>query len=152
VSIEALLDSNVVIAAIIEGHEHHAASLTLMTGASREAFAIAAHSFAETYNTLTRRGELGPYRFSPREAWPALEAIRAMTALIGLTPAQTFEAVGAYAQSGGIGARIYDRLIGEVAVVHRIPVIVTWNVGQMRNLFPDLTVVTPKEFSKTSRG
>ncbi len=79
------------------------------------------------------------------EAWAALESVRAVTALVGLTAPQSFEAVRGYAQGGGIGARLYDRLIGEAAVAHDIPMIVTWNVRHMRGLFPGLRVVAPDE-------
>ena len=84
----------------------------------------------------------------PEEAWAALESVRSVTALVGLTPAQTFEATGRYARSGGIGARLYDRLIGEAAVAHGIRRIVTWNVSHMGSLFPDLDVRTPREVGR----
>lgn len=145
--IEALLDSNVLIAMLVEAHEHHGPSLDLVSvGATR--FAIAAHSYAEAYSALTRKGERAPFQLTPQEAWAALESVRAVTALVGLTAPQTFEAIRSYAQSGGIGARLYDRLIGEAAVAHGIARIVTWNVAHMRSLFPDLNVETPKEFGK----
>jgi hypothetical protein len=68
---------------------------------------------------------------------------------VGLTAAQTFDATRTFAQDGGIGARLYDRLIGEAAIIHEIPVIITLNIGHMRSLFPTLTVVTPKEFGES---
>lgn len=145
--IDALLDSNVLIAMLAEAHEHHAPSLALLAGASGLHFAVAAHSFAETYSTLTRRAEHAPFRFSSEEAWAALESVCAVTTLVGLTAPQTFDAIRSYARTGGVGARLYDRLIGETAVLNDIPAIVTWNVGHMRNLFPTLRVVTPAEGS-----
>ena len=145
--IEALLDSNVLIAMLVEAHEHHGPSLDLVSEGGTQ-FAIAAHSYAEAYSTLTRRGERAPFQFTPQEAWAALESVRAVTTLVGLTAPQTFEAIRGYAQSGGLGARLYDRLIGEAAAAHGIALIVTWNVGHMRSLFPNLNVETPKEFGK----
>jgi len=145
-TIDALIDSNVLIAILAEAHEHHAPSLDLLVDGRGAQFAIAAHSYAEAYNTLTRRGQRAPFQFTPEEAWAALESVRAVTGLVGLTAAQTFDAIRRYAQGGGIGARLYDRLIGEAAVVHAVPRIVTWNVGHMRSLFPDLTITTPKDF------
>ncbi len=53
---------------------------------------------------------------------------------------------GSRQRSGGIGPRLYDRLIGEAAVAHAIPRILTWNVGHMRGLFPNLVVTTPTDF------
>src|SRR5258707_4283597 len=116
--IDGLLDSNVLIALLAEAHEHHAASIALFLGETGFRFAIAAHSYAETYSVLTRRGGPAPFGFAPSEAWAALESVRAATDLVGLTPAQTFDAVRRYAGDGGVGPRLYDRLIGEAAVAH----------------------------------
>lgn len=145
--IDALLDSNVLIAMLVEAHEHHGPSLDLLVRDAATQFAVATHSYAEAYSTLTRRGERAPFQLTPEEAWAALESVRAVTVLIGLTAPQTFEAIRSYAQGGGIGARLYDRLIGEAAVAHNVPAIVTWNVGHMRSLFPNLRVGTPSEFA-----
>jgi predicted nucleic acid-binding protein len=143
---DALLDSNVLIAIVAEAHEHHPASLGLVIGGGSEEFAVAAHSYAEAFSTLTRRDKHGPFRFSATEAWAALESIRAITTLVGLSAGQLFDATRHHAQSGGIGARLYDKLIGEAALVHGIPALLTWNVGHMRGLFPDLIVSTPRQF------
>ncbi len=143
---EALLDSNVLVAMLAQGHEHHQPSLDLLLSEPPPRFAVCAHSYAEVYSTLTRRGEHAPFRFTPDEAWTALESVRAITTLIGLTPSQTFDAIRAYARTGGVGARLYDRLIGEAAALNDIKTIVTWNVGHMRGLFTALAVLTPREF------
>jgi hypothetical protein len=66
-------------------------------------FAVAAHSYAEAYSTLTRRGGPAPFGFAPAEAWAALESVRAVTDLVGLTAAQTFDMVRRYAGDGGVG-------------------------------------------------
>ena len=148
----ALLDSNVVIAMMVLEHPHHAASAALVTGGPVTRFAVAAHSFAEAYNILTRQGDRAPYRFAPADAAAALENLRSVTDLLGLTAARTFEGVRGYARAGGIGARLYDALIGEVAVAHGISAIVTWNVAHMSGLFPDLVVATPISFADVRLG
>jgi hypothetical protein len=89
---------------------------------------------------------MAPFGFSADEAWAALESVRAVTLLVGLTASQIFDATRRHAEDGGIGARLYDRLIGEAAIVHAVPVIVTWNTAHMRGLFPRTKVVTPKAF------
>ena len=137
-----------------EAHEHHAPSLALLTRPTGARFAVSSHSHAEAYITLTRRGDRAPFAFTAGEAWASLASLRAVTGLIGLTPAQTFEATSRYAASGGIGPRLYDALIGEAAVLHGIPGIVTWNIGHMRGLFPSLDVLTPEAFAarRAARG
>jgi predicted nucleic acid-binding protein len=144
---KALLDSNVIIAAVAEIHEHHAPSAALLAGQKVVRCSVAAHSYAKAYSTLTRRGDHAPFRFKPDEAWAALERIAALTDLIGLTPAQAFGSIRAFAQSGGIGARLYNRLVGEAAIANDLSAIITWNVRHMRSLFPVLEVVTPAELA-----
>ena len=140
---DALIDSNVVVALVAEDHEHHEASLAFfLAGASRR-LAVAAHSYAEAFATLTRHSGGGAFRWQPGDAWRALEAVAAATVLIGLSAAQTLDTVRSYAEAGGVGARLYDRLIGQTAVQHGIARIVTWNVGHMRDLFPNLEVCNP---------
>lgn len=146
---EALLDSNVLIAIVAASHERHGPSIAVLEEAGGGECAVAAHSYAESYNTLTRRGDRAPFQFSPDEAIVALESVRAVTTLLGLTPSQTFDAVRSYAKSGGLGPRLYDRLIGEVAIVHAIPTLLTWNAGHMRGLFPGLMIETPIEYCRS---
>ncbi|WP_114954457.1 type II toxin-antitoxin system VapC family toxin [Sphingosinicella terrae] len=147
--IEALLDSNVLIAVLAEAHEHHEPSFALIAEENGGRFAISAHSYAEAYSTLTRRGESGLFRFTPAEAISALESLRGVTTLVGLTPAQTFDTIRDHASTGGIGARLCDRLIGQAAAANGIVTIVTWKVTHMRSLFPDLEVLSPLEFQKS---
>lgn len=142
----ALLDSNVLVAILAEEHKHHEASFALMEHAAASRFCVAAHSYAEAFTTLTRCGDHAPFRRAPDEAWTALERMTAITKLVGLTPAQTFDAVRGYAASGGIGARTHDWLIGRAALIAGAGAIVTWNAGHMRPLFPDMVVQTPDEF------
>lgn len=140
---DALLDSNVIVAMVAEEHEHHVASAALLPHPSSRRFAVAAHSYAEAYNTLTRRSAGAAFRRPAADVWETLESVAATTTLVGLSPTRTFAAIRSYAQTGGIGARLYDRLIGQVAVRYGIPRIITWNVGHMRDLFPALDVVDP---------
>ena len=135
------------VAILAEAHEHHTASLVLLSEPANVRFAVAAHGCAQAYSTLTRRGERAPLTLTAGEAWATLASLRAVTGLLGLTAAQTFEAIGRYAATGGVGPRLYGALIGGTAVVRAIPDIVTWNVGHMRGLFPTLDVLTPAAFA-----
>ena len=149
----ALLDSNVAIAILAEAHEHHAASLALITEGDPAAFAISAHSYAETYATLTRRGDRARFHFLADEAWAALESLRAVAGLVGLTASQTFDVVRAFASANRVGPRVYDALIGQAAIAHDIPCIITWNTRHMRALFPSVDVLTPHAFlTRTQSG
>lgn len=140
-----LLDSNVIVAAIVEDHVHHRDSAALMTSPPKDGFAVAAHSFAEAYNTLTRRGGASPLAFDSSAAWFALEAIAGSARLVSLTPAQTLDAIRQFAAVGGVGPRLYDKLLGEAALRNGVGRIATWNVAHFRSLFPQLQVLTPVE-------
>lgn len=143
----ALLDSNVIIAAVARTHQHHAPSAALFAASETRQFAVAAHSYAEALVTLTRRGAGGAFQWPAEEAWSVLQSVVAETTLLALTPGQTLDTVRSYAEAGNIGPRLYDRLIGEVAVLYAIPAIVTWNLRHMTSLFPELRVQTPAQFT-----
>lgn len=138
-----LVDTNVIVAALAEAHEHHAPSLALFAAEPPFAIAVASHSYAEAFTTLTRRGEHAPFRWPPGEAWAALESVAAATRLVGLSPAQTFAAVRDFAGAGHIGARVYDHLIARAAHAVGAQILVTWNVAHFRGLIDGLNVRTP---------
>ena len=148
-SVRALLDSNVIVAALLSGHAHHEPSFRLIAEWRGQKPAVAAHSLAETYNTLTRpRADVRLIR-TPEEAVAQLENLRPLIDLLGLTPSQVFDGIRGYAGQRGVGPRLYDKLIGDVAVVHGISTIVTWNLGHMRNLFSSMTVMDPIDFERS---
>lgn len=142
----ALLDSNVIVAGVAAEHDDHLLSVALFERFPAKSFAVAAHSFAESYVTLTKRGPRAPLAWDAQDAWTALEAVAKATQLVGLSPAAGLDGVRLYAGQGNIGARVYDWLLGQSAVLARIPAIVTWNVGHMTGLFPMVVVQSPEEF------
>ena len=150
-SAPALVDANVLVAAVAAEHEHHSPSLNFAALMHRVRFAVAAHSFAEAYDTLTRDGKNGPFQFPPDEALAVLEDLRSRVDLLGSTPLQTFDGIRRYALGGGIGPRLYDKLIGDIAVLHGITSIVTWNLKHMGGLFASVAVQTPTEFMASNR-
>jgi len=143
----ALLDSNVIVAAVSAEHDDHLPSISLFENFPVKSFAVAAHSYAESYVTLTKRGPRAPFAWDATEAWAALESVANATQLVGLSPAAGLDGVRLYASHGNTGARVYDWLLGQSAVMARIPAIVTWNLGHMTGLFPTLAVQTPTAFA-----
>ncbi len=142
---EALLDSNVLVAAVTQTHIHHTPSAALFPRGSAGRFAVAAHGVSEAFNTLTRQRGPAPIALPPADAWRALDQLAALTIVVGLTPQQTLATIRRYAETGGVGARLYDHLIAETAVRAGLRRMVTWNVGHMRGLAPPgLEVVTPE--------
>ncbi len=148
----ALLDSNVIIASVAEAHEHHEPSITLFVDRPAHSFAVASHSYAEAYSILTRRSQSSIFRWPASDAIAALESVAAKCVLVGLTHAQTFDAIKTFAAEGGIGPRLYDKLIGEAAMLNGVDCIVTWNRSDMSSLFPDVRVLDPTEFCQSQEG
>lgn len=144
-----LVDTNVIVAALAEAHEHHAASLRLFSAKPALTLAVAAHCYAEAFTTLTRRNEHSPFRWPANEAWAALESVAAVTRLVGLSPAQSFEAVRDFAAAGYVGARIYDYMIARAAQAAGADVLVSWNIGHFRDLIAGLEVCTPADLAST---
>ena len=141
---EALLDSNVVGAALVQGHLHHTPSARLFLLPERH-YAIAAHSYAEAYNVLTRTSGPAPYAFAPQIAWRALQSVVRATQLVGLTPLQIVDGIRRFAEADGTGPRLYDALIAEAAMQSGVRRLITWNIGHMRGLGLSLEVLTPAE-------
>ncbi|MGH2360238.1 MAG: type II toxin-antitoxin system VapC family toxin [bacterium] len=139
-----LVDTNVIVAALAEAHEHHALSHSLFSADPSLDIAVASHCYAEAFTTLTRRGQHAPFQWPPGEAWAALESVAAGTRLVGLTPAQGFESVRDFATAGQIGARIYDFLIARAAHSAGIKLLVTWNISHFQGLIDGLEVRSPK--------
>ena len=146
----ALLDSNVIIAAIAEAHEHHEPSIALFANRLSNPFAVAAHSYSEAYSILTRKSQSSPFRWAASDAIAALESVAAECLLVGLTHAQTFDAIRSFAAVGGIGPRLYDKLIGETALLNGLDCIVTWNISHMSTLFPGIMVLNPIQFGRSN--
>ena len=138
-----LVDTNVIVAALAEAHEHHAASLALFSAKPPLKIAVAAHCYAEAYTTLTRRNEHSPFRWPASEAWAALESVAAASRLVGLSPPQSFEAVRDFAAAGQVGARVYDYLIARAARAAGIGLLVTWNISHFEGLIEGVEIRTP---------
>ncbi|MFQ3664500.1 MAG: PIN domain-containing protein [Sphingomonadaceae bacterium] len=140
----ALIDTKVIVSALAPDHPDHGDAASLFDRCKDGDLAVPAHAVAEAYSVLTRAN--GLFRWAPGDCWLAIGSILKVTTLVGVTPAATIDAVRSYAHQGGIGPRLYDRLIGEAAIHNRIDTIITWNVRHMKALFPELQVQAPREW------
>ncbi|MGI4877146.1 MAG: type II toxin-antitoxin system VapC family toxin [Janthinobacterium lividum] len=140
-----LIDSNVLVAGLVRDHEHHAEAALLFSADPLPQIIVAAHSHAEAFVTLTRRGGGMPHAYDPARVIVGLAEIRSITTLVAMTAEQTIDAIERFADIG-VGARLYDYLIGRTAVLHGAKAIVTFNTGHMRALFPGVAVATPGEW------
>lgn len=137
-----LIDSNVLIAALFEGHPHHVVSLAYINSIEAHQILIAAHSIAETYSTLTRPSR--PYRLTGNEAVVAVDRLASGSHIVALPATQTVDAIRRFSTLG-TGPRLYDFLIGATGEAFGADTIVTWNVRDFDGLFPALRIVTPAD-------
>lgn len=145
-----LIDSNVLIATSSFGHQHHAASYEMLQRAAPQDFATSVHCVTEFYNAATRGLASGGSAMMPERALDALGSHRANFEILALSQTEHLDAIRRFAELGGAGPRVYDYLIGQVAVVHAISLVVTWNVRHFAPLFPSLRVATPQTILEES--
>lgn len=138
-----LIDANVLVAAAVAAHQHHKSSASLISGVPARSYATPRHCLAEFYSISTRGSVPGGEPLPPSGAVEAIEAYVSHIDTLDISPSDQFRAIRHFAERGGIGARVYDCLIGQVAIVNEIPLIVTWNVRHFEPLFPTLRVATP---------
>ena len=137
-----LIDTNVLVAALVADHIHHETSVECLLRLPASLTVAAAHSLAECYSTLTRIN--GLYRYPAVEAWTATANLATRIRFVALTAPQTLDAVRRFSALG-IGPRLYDYLIGASGELAGAQTIVTWNVRHFGALFPELKIVTPAE-------
>lgn len=145
-----LIDTNVLLAAAARGHEHHRPSIALLNRGEPGDFATSVHCLSEFYSIATRRIVQGADPMPPAVARGVLAAYRDNLELLSLDPDQHIDALSRFAAAKGAGPLVYDFIIGQVAVVHGIPAVITWNVRHFAALFPALRVVTPADFIEES--
>jgi predicted nucleic acid-binding protein len=119
-----LLDSSVLVAALVEDESHHEACLRLL---ARKSICVWSHALAETFATLTG-GKLG------LRVPPALAANLIQTSLaprlksIDLSSRELLAAIGKTSAAGVRGGALYDFLHLAVAQKAKASVLYTLNV------------------------
>ena len=120
-------DTTVLVAAVLEEHEHHERSFSALATATPSSAFCAAHSLAEAYAMLTRYP--GKQRLSPDQALLAIEVFEDRLAVVALDAREYLAAMGRFATHGITGGTIYDGLIAACALKAKADVLYTWDVG-----------------------
>jgi predicted nucleic acid-binding protein len=133
--VRALLDTSVLVAALVESHGRHAQTFPWLQGVRRGEVhgVIAAHSVAETYAVLSTL-PVSP-RVSPSAAWALIEhSILPFVEAVDLSASEAQEVVRHVSRQGLIGGVVYDALISAAAAKARVECIVTLNPGDFRRV------------------
>jgi len=128
----SFFDTSVLVAACVEGHEHHERSLALFSHANRKTASCAAHSLAELYATLTRLP--GSLRLSADQALLFLDSVEERLEIVALDVREYRQAIREAASNGIVGGTIYDALLGRCALKARAIRIYTWDVADFQRL------------------
>jgi predicted nucleic acid-binding protein len=141
-----LLDTSVLVAAMIESHPHHVRALPWLQRikAQTDSGVVAAHSVVEVYATLTRL-PLQP-RISPRLAQQLIKQnILDICEIVTLAQDEYQTLIVHLAATSIQGGATYDALILHTAAHAAIDQIVTFNLTDFRRVYPSLApkVVEP---------
>jgi predicted nucleic acid-binding protein len=135
----ALLDTSVLVPALVEAHPRHLDAFAWLQRARRgeiSAF-IAAHSMAEVYAVLTRL-PVKP-RIPPSFAVQLIrEDILRYAEIVPLGTEDYIEVIVAIADLGIVGGATYDALIARAAMLASVDALVTANAGHFRLVCPQL--------------
>jgi predicted nucleic acid-binding protein len=139
--LSALLDSNVLIASLLENHPAYASSSAIIDAGQTEF--TAAHALSELYNTLTKRNHYG---WQPLRAAESVAEFERQLNVVALSASEHVRAIEEFAKHGGTGATVYDYLIGAAARRAGVATVVTLNAKHFTPYFPDLIILTPTQY------
>lgn len=129
---KCFFDTSVLVAAVLEEHQHHERSLAAFSNATRSTACCATHNLAEVYATLTRYP--GKERLSAEQALLALDAIDERLTIVALDGKDYRSALQQCAANGILGATVYDGLIAACALKAKADVLYTWNTRDFSRL------------------
>jgi predicted nucleic acid-binding protein len=143
---KVLLDTSVLVAAMIEAHPAHERALSwLQRAKGKEITAVVAcHTLAELYAVLTRLPLQPP--ISPAVAWQLIQKNVLTTLEIVSLSENDYRAVLEHlSQQGVAGGATYDALIAFAASKAKVDQLVTLNEKDFLKVYPDLVeqIVVP---------
>jgi len=133
----SFLDTNVVVAACIEDHEHHERALELLDRvlAGKDAGFTSAHALVEAYAVMTRLPK--PLRIPPQAAATLLEEnVATKFDVIVLTAKEHGQIIASAGQAGWAGGLLYDALHVACAVKAGVERLYSWNAYHLQTVAP----------------
>ena len=132
---KALLDSSVLIAALVESHARHGNAFPWL-GRIRKAEVqgfIAAHSIAETYAVLSSL-PINP-RIAPSAAWALVEhSVLPFVQCVELSAEDVRSVIQRLSSRGLAGGVVYDALIAEAAAKAEADWLITLNLSDFKRV------------------
>jgi predicted nucleic acid-binding protein len=135
---KVLLDTSVLVAAVVQAHPMHGRALPWLARARRGEFQlfVASHTLAEMYAVLTTL-PVRP-RISPGTASRLVfENVARPARVVALTAADYRTTIMQLARGGFSGGIVYDALIARAARKAHVDQLVTLNAEDFRRLWPE---------------
>ncbi len=135
---KVLLDTSVLVAALVEPHpEHHRALPWLAKGKSRTTeLMISSHTIAELYAVLSTL-PVSP-RISPGLAWRLIhESVEPHVSVVSLSSSDYLTTIKHLSDLGFSGGAVYDALIVNAAQKSEAARIVTFNMNDFKRIWPE---------------
>ena len=138
---KAFLDTNVVVAACLEDHEHHERAFELLARvlSGKDVGFTSAHALAEAYAVMTRLPK--PLRVPPQVSATLLqENFAEKFEIVTLTGKEYKALLTRAGQAGWVGGILYDSLHVACAVKAKVERLYSWNARHLQTVAPDAFV------------
>ena len=141
-----LLDTSVLVAAMVAGHPAHEQALPWLQRVKRREVIgfVASHTLAELYAVLTRLPLHPP--IAPTVAWQLIqENVLSVLEVVPLSEVDYRSVLEHLSRTGIVGGATYDALVGYAALKAQVDRLVTLNERDFRMMYPDLSpeIVSP---------
>jgi predicted nucleic acid-binding protein len=136
--VKILLDTSVLVAALVEPHPHHHRALPWLKKAKAQEIEllVSSHTIAELYAVLSTL-PVSP-RISPGLAWRLIhESVEPPATVVSLSSSDYLTTVKRMSDIGVSGGAIYDALILKAAQKSGVARILTFNVNDFKRIWPE---------------
>lgn len=133
-----LIDTSVLVAALVEPHPHHHRALPWLKKAKTEEIemVVSSHTIAELYAVLSTL-PVSP-RITPGLAWRLIhESVEPSATVVSLSTSDYLTTVKRMSDIGLSGGAIYDALIIRAAQKSEATRILTFNVNDFKRIWPE---------------
>ena len=132
-----LLDTSVLVAAVVEKHESHARAYAILNRVQtgKDEGIVSAHSLAEMYSVLTKSPP--PFRHAPEKALLSIEEnVLKYFKIAGLVGSDYTALIREAALSGVQGGTIYDAVVLRCAMKAGVEEVFTLNLRHFQTIAP----------------
>ncbi|MBI1865510.1 MAG: PIN domain-containing protein [Nitrospirae bacterium] len=133
-----LLDTSVIVAALVEPHPHHHRALPWLRKAKEGAFGfvVCSHTVAEVYAVLSTL-PVSP-RITPGLAWRLVhEGVLSSASVVSLSSSDYAATIKRMSDLGLSGGIVYDALIVKAAQKADVDRLLTFNVDDFKRAWPE---------------